>query len=180
MPRPVLGGRLSRAAVFAGATLAGCANPPPAQHASPPPDEHQVQHVEQREPDPPPPPGDGGFAKPPVGTAKIIGVLTNPTGVPIPNVRVMLHCTGVSKEGATGADGTFEFRDLQAGDYHVSFQQQSNHPRHQPPRGPTTKVTVADGATEHVKVVTTPYVVPVDRGPCCKPYGAPPARRRVV
>ena len=33
-------------------------------------------------------------------------------------------------------------------------------------------------AMQHMDLVV-PYEEP-DRGPCCKPYGAPPARRRVV
>ena len=39
---------------------------------------------------------------------------------------------------------------------------------------------LSDGAMKRVDLSFTPPPVHIDGGPCCKPYGAPPARRRLV
>ncbi len=173
----MLAGRLSRAAVFAGATLAGCAKTAPAPQPPPPLDEQQVQL--QRDPDPSPPP-DAAIADAPSGTAMIKGIVLRPDGSPMNHVSVALWGAGTATETQTDLAGKFEFRGLPAGKYKVAVELESNHPRHSPPPGPIKDVTLADGAIEQLQMKIAPYVAPRDTGPCCKPYGAPPARRRVV
>lgn len=84
------------------------------------------------------------------------------------------------RDAKTDTSGNFEIHDLQAGTYTLVLQPPSDNPRNSGPPPTQAQVTVRDGATEHVNVLLDPYTRPVDRGPCCKPYGAPPARRRVV
>ena len=178
-----LGGRLSRAAVFAGA--AACYTNPPATQNPPPPPPPPDGDVQQQQP---PPPGDG-FAKPPDGdatttttttttttapaTGTISGVVrSGDTNAPLPNVRVNLG----GQTTVTGSDGRYEFKNVPPGQYEVELQGNGN-PR-QPP--PSVWVEVKAGATAQADIATYPQIRVRDRGPCCKPYGAPPARRRVV
>ncbi len=106
--------------------------------------------------------------------------MTTNAGGPFGFLTVIARGNGVSRDARTDGDGRFEIHDLPAGAYTLVFQGERDNPRQSPPRLGSKEVTVTDGATEIVNVVLTPYVEPVDRGPCCKPYGAPPARRRVV
>lgn len=184
MPR--LAGRLSRAAVFAGATLAGCYTSAPASQGPPPPpppppDDQQQQQV-MVEP-PPPPPDERAFAKPPAGAGHIHGIVTDSsTGRPRGGIHVQLHVPGQRPVFAlTNANGEYAFRDLAAGTYTVIVEHPPpNHPRAAMPPAIRREVQLADGAVERFDARVTQVVVPVDRGPCCKPYGAPPARRRLV
>ena len=60
------------------------------------------------------------------------------------------------------------------GSYQVVFEIANN-----PHQGPNaTYVEVKADAI--VQADGTIFPQPVDTGPCCKPYGAPPARRRIV
>ena len=158
-------GRFSRAAVFAG--LAGCYvnNPPPQQQPPPPPDQQQQQQQQQQQ-----------FAQP-VGAATIRGTLTRTDGVPGANVRVMLS-TGQSRAitTVTDAQGRYSFANVPAGTYTVSFDVAYN-PRVGPQ--PRREVTVAEGAVQQVDMSFAP-APPPDYSNVPKPYGAPPARRRVV
>jgi hypothetical protein len=174
------GGRLSRAAVFAGA--AACyTNPAPAQHVTTPP--------------PPPPPGEGAdaavvqdqhFAQPPDGATtnaaaagSIDGVVVELTsGQPIASTTVALQDQdGNSKQVQTDAKGHFIFNALAAGNYVLSTNQPGGNPRVSPTR---QAVTIAGPGTINVTLNVQTAPPNLDRGPCCKPYGAPPARRRVV
>jgi hypothetical protein len=178
-------GRVGRAAVFAGATLVACGPPPQPQQPPPPP--HEVQppppdEVRHHEPPPPPDPTEGqgnGFAKPPVATGTIAGTVTiENTRTAINGVRVT--ATTDQQGGAatiTDASGRYRFSNLTAGSYQLTFFQHSNQ-RFQP--SPVVRVVqLGEGATLRVDVALPP-LPPPDRGPCCKPYGAPPARRRLV
>jgi hypothetical protein len=182
------GGRLSRAAVFAGA--AACYTsapieqttppppPPPPPHETveqvqgdPPPDDvavddpHQHQQQQFSQPPPPPPP-------PAVTPGHIAGkVVMGKHAQAYRHVEV--RGNGVHLTATTEPDGTFAIRDLPPGSYQVVVP--PNHPRHSPI---TQVVTITSGATSKI-TIAMPTPVP-DRGPCCKPYGAPPARRRVV
>lgn len=172
------GGRLSRAAVFAGA--AACyTNAPPAQQINtppppPPPDNTQTVETQQQ---------DQHFAQPPDGTApstdtgSIDGAVVDAySNQPIANAAVWLqNVDGKQEQARTDANGHFKFDNLAPGNYVVSTPNAGGNPRQAPPR---RAVTVTAHQSTQVTLNVTPYVP--DRGPCCKPYGAPPARRRVV
>jgi hypothetical protein len=195
--RPRLGGRFSRAAVFAGATLAGCQPRPPDVQGPPPDDTQRVAATPPVDaalpapvpadapPPPAPPPADAAPVAPPVATATatIRGVVRTTRGVPIPGVRV--HAQGpdrATSDARTDQAGTFTLRDLAAGVYRVTFEWEHgvSNPRHVPPREQRLIKVVAGGTEDVVVRFEEPAPVPIDPGPCCKPYGAPPARRRVV
>lgn len=169
------GARLSRAAVFAGA--AACyTSPPPPQGPPPPPPDNTV---------PTDTTGTGTFAQPPPDggsstTAQALGVIDGVARdggmqAPIPHAMITLVGTGLQLHTTADDRGRFAFHDLPAGQYQIVLQDPGGNPR-QPP--PARIVQLAAGGTEHVILNKPPYVP--DRGPCCKPYGAPPARRRVV
>lgn len=180
-------GRIGRAAVFAGATLVGCSTTPEPQKPPPPPPDEVVR---QDPPPPPPPPdpvdpvpADAGvtFAQPPTTTATIMGTVTQANSKsPIYGVQIYAKVGSTVTARTTDGNGNYRFDNLVAGTYTLSFQQSSNHPRQAPPPPITRVVQVTDGATKRVDVALQVIPVPVDRGPCCKPYGAPPARRRMI
>jgi hypothetical protein len=183
---PRIAGRLSRAAVFAGATLTACSSGPAPQHAEPPPpDEHHAVNVDAA------PPSDTAvqvFAAPPpdaatpAGTAIVRGTIRFANAEPYAHRTVTLSGGGVRRALRTDAKGQYEIRDLPAGNYTLTLERYEANQGHQPPPpAPMRAVVLVDGKTEIVDVTLAPYVAPAeDRGPCCKPYGAPPARRRVV
>jgi hypothetical protein len=177
-------GRLSRAAVFAG--LAACtSNPPP----------HNIQ---QQPPPPPPPdattatvtntttfaqpPPDGGQAQPrdggqvqATGVGSIEGIVKR-RGRPASGEAVTLSPGG--QRTVTDAKGHYAFTNLPPGNYSLLTTSYDDNPHHPPP--PAQPVTVRPDAAAHVDLTIYEPVPDIDNGPCCKPYGAPPARRRVV
>lgn len=173
----LLVGRLSRAAVFAGATLAGaCYTNPPAQQSPPPPpppdDTRQVQQQDA------PPPPDGTFAKPPAGTSSIRGVVVDASGAPQMNVVVRLVGKVPEQTARTDANGNYAFANVEPGTYQLAVPDPANGGQQ------VRTVTVQAGAVVTTNVQLSPpdwrQNRGRDNGPCCKPYGAPPARRRVV
>lgn len=164
-----VGGRLSRAAVF---SLAACSG--------------GAQQTQVVQPPPPPPPSDAAlpadttqFATPPpddqpataeVGVIEGAVVFGRSPGV---GLRVTLHGTGIDRNTQTGPDGSFTFTDVPVGQYKVTLL-----PQHPSGSQQVRNVTVVAGMPVRVQY-TIASPVP-DRGPCCKPYGAPPARRRIV
>ena len=104
----------------------------------------------------------------------IRGVATRSDGRPAAGLTVQVQREdGDMKHATTNARGEFEVTGLEPGNYIVSFEPW--HPR----QGPTsTPVTLHPEAGQEVSLLV-PIPEP-DRGPCCKPYGAPPARRRIV
>jgi hypothetical protein len=152
-------GRLGRAAIFAGATLAGSACWTDAKTASTTPIEHKQV--------------DGKPSTPGPGTIR--GVLRSAdNGQPLPGLSVTITLADGNTIYATSNDkGEYEFTKLPPGEYVVEYP--SENPR-QPPQG--IRVTLPEGAGVYADIkVLLPQP---DRGPCCKPYGAPPARRRIV
>jgi hypothetical protein len=174
--RAVLG-RVSRAAVFAGA--AACSSSTP--HATPPP--------------PPPPPPDPvlvqqfATAPPPAeGKASIRGFVTR-DGHPLTGIRVTAESeAGERAEALTGSKGEYELLDLAPGRWHLSLpveaydvHRYSRRPQDGPMMRPDDIVQLDVGENERYDIgFSSPPPPQPDRGPCCKPYGAPPARRRVV
>jgi hypothetical protein len=163
------GGRMSRAAVFAG--LAACYTSSPAPKETTPP--------------PPPPPDDTvqtqqDFAKPPDGatdTGSIEGSVVDAfSNQPIGNSVVWLQTPdGAQQQARADASGRFRFDKLAPGNYVLWSNAPGGNPRQGPQRH---TVTVTASQSANATIAVQPYVP--DRGPCCKPYGAPPARRRVV
>jgi len=163
-----LAGRFSRAAVFAG--LASCyTTPPPQQIQQPPPPPPDERRGEE-------PPPDQRYAKPPAkDTGAIGGTVRNYNGQPMAHFPLSLAGSSGSQAARADANGVFRFDDLPPGRYQVAYNV-SYHPR----QGPgLVDVVVKAGEVSRVDIELPPPPPP-DRGPCCKPYGAPPARRRVV
>jgi hypothetical protein len=170
-PRPLLGGRFSRAAAFAGAALAGCYTsntPPQSPPPSPPNDQQQEQHVEKFA-NPPPPVTSG---------SSIQGVLTDSaSSQPLANWPVSVTSvdqppTMQPRTAQTDVNGHYAFVDLPPGNYVVQFGY-NNHPRRP---APTRNVLVKEHEVQTVDEQV--YIPPPSNVPM--PYGAPPVRRRVV
>ena len=87
------------------------------------------------------------------------------------NMPIRLSQGGYTR---TDANGEFVFRDLPPGTYGIVFQE----PDRPNSNMNMTEVAVTAGAITEARGMYEP--IPVDTGPCCKPYGAPPARRRIV
>jgi Carboxypeptidase regulatory-like domain len=164
-PLPSTVGRLTRAAVFAGA--AGCATAP--VYKAPPP----------------PPPIEYPVTTPPApapGLATVSGVVRQ-EGARRANVPVYLHSENGRRETRSNDKGEFVFADLAPGRY--SIVADPGYRNHRPQDGlvsqmPVDVVLAPDANERHDLAVVGPAPYEPDRGPCCKPYGAPPARRRVV
>ncbi|HEY5952295.1 MAG TPA: carboxypeptidase-like regulatory domain-containing protein [Kofleriaceae bacterium] len=168
--RPRLGGRLSRAAVFASVTLVGCytSNPPPQQYGPPPPPppHEEPQHFS----DPPPPrPTSGG---------SISGVVRDSRNTtPMPNVSVQLMSnaqppTIEPQATQTDANGRYSFANLPAGTYLIVYGNANPRSRQRPQQ----LVFIADHEAKALDLQI--YSPPPSNIPM--PYGAPPARARVV
>jgi hypothetical protein len=185
--RPVLGGRMSRAAVFASATLASCYVAPEPQRVAPPPPPPPNEGYLREEQPPPPPPDDVNYAKPPAASGVIRGVITDDRGAPVAGISVYLQRTGAPAVATmTNRTGEYTFGNLVDGTYVVMVPRDdaTTHPRHAP--APDRRpVTIANGGTMQIDIALRPIAIQpdvkdFDRNHCCKPYGAPPARRRVV
>jgi hypothetical protein len=140
--------------VFAGATLAGCwTDAKPAQTTT----------LEHKQVD----------AQPSRGTIR--GVIRNQeTGAPLPGLSLTIYVTDATPIYATSnAAGEYEFKNLPPGEYTIEYQGDDDR---SPPQGIRVKLGDDVGALADVHVL----LPAPDRGPCCKPYGAPPARRRIV
>jgi hypothetical protein len=159
-PRPTsTATRLGRAAIFAGATLTACWT-----GSSPRKDdtiEHKQGVVEQK-------PG----AIPP-GTIR--GTLRNAAnGQPLSGYQIILVSdSGQSQTAVTDPNGEYAFTGLQPANYTVSYEPKNPHQD-----SAEHPITLQPEAGERADLSI--LIPPPDRGPCCKPYGAPPARRRIV
>jgi hypothetical protein len=128
-------------------------------------------------------------APPPAeGKASIRGFVRR-DGELLVGVRVYLTTQdGAALEAVTGPHGEYTFVDIAPGrltlklDNYVYDQYSgSRRPQEGSPMAPEDVVTLAAGQNErHDVTFTSPPPPARDTGPCCKPYGAPPARRRVV
>jgi len=151
-------GRLSRAAVFAGATLAGAC-----WTSSSAPRETPIEHeLVETKPSPPTP-----------GTIR--GVVRNgANGQPLPGFTIILQLdSGEIRYATSDQQGVYTFVNVAPGTYALSYQTNTRQGL-----AVSGQVTLgADAGAQQDVSVTFPEP---DRGPCCKPYGAPPARRRIV
>lgn len=158
-------GRLSRAAVFAGAAACYTGSTTTTTTTTPPPPDPAGMGG-----------GDGGgsFAKPPpphAGHALVRGIVSV-DGRPAANVTVYLRSDKRTMSITSNAHGEYVFEDLEAGEYTLYSDAVGRF-------GPPQQHLVL-GADQKLTANLSGATPPVDRGPCCKPYGAPPARRRVV
>lgn len=163
------GGRLSRAAVFAGA--AACyTNPSPAQQITtpPPPPDNTTQEQQFAQP-----PDDAATATATANGA-IEGTLFDAGHLPQNGTWLTLRGPAGEQRVQTDANGHYRFADLPPGNYTIEMPWNGN------PRAERSARFVQVTAARTARVDLTLSSPPVDRGPCCKPYGAPPARRRVV
>ncbi len=169
-PREFSTARLSRAAAFAGAALTGCwaNNPPPHAPTSPVHESREQTHTEQQTFAEPPPP---------VAKSRIEGVVTDSvTGAPRANVVVQLGSQNPPAPQSTAtvstdASGRYMFDNLEPGDYVVTFRQRN--PRRAPQQ---VMVKLGSNDTQTANGTYTDYTpsnIPL-------PYGAPPARQRIV
>jgi hypothetical protein len=148
-------GRLSRAAVFAGLAACYTSGPPPAPPRSPPPDGSGATTENQRW----------------VRGSALQGKLTNVrTGAPLVGVIVEVWTSGNEATTATtNANGEYVIEGLEPRDYTVSFSGPDGI------RYAASKIVEVRGSKTAFDLAFDPVAVPV-----AKPYGAPPARRRVV
>jgi hypothetical protein len=175
-PVATIAARATRAALFASATLAGSAcwtSAPPAEesprYAVPPGDRQRVdQQQQQRERDP-------------AFTSRIRGTVTDArTGTPMANVQVTIRALSnpggrIAGDTRTDASGVYVFDELPAGTYVVAFP--ASHPRQGPQQ---RQVELQVGESRQVDMALHVYVPPNNPNHQPMPYGAPPARRRVV
>lgn len=162
--RVTLVGRASRAMVFASATVAGACWSGGGKDVKQPDD---IKQVETPKP---------VVGPPQAGKATLHGVVTDgASGQPMASWSVELVTpNGESRRAVADANGHYVFADLDPGEYRIVFGE-SSHPRMAPPM---QGASLQEGQIVQVDHAIQP--TPVDNGPCCKPYGAPPARRRVV
>lgn len=172
-------GRMSRAAIFAG--LAACSSStPPVHQATPPPTPPNPALVQQFDAAP----------APAAGKASIRGFVHR-DGQPLVNVRVKASGEQGEQgehETTTGPHGEYMFVNIVPGEWTVTLDadaydahRYSRRPQDTPMGQPHQ--TIAVSPDENRRFDLTIYSPPLpepDRGPCCKPYGAPPARRRIV
>jgi hypothetical protein len=160
-----LTGRMSRAAVFASATtLAGCWSQAAPQQTTPP-DRVETNFAK--------PPDEASRDETSAETGSIhVTVLDSGTGQPQPQRSVTLTGPGIAEQQAIAdANGVARFGRLPPGTYTVTIP--SNHPRR---TAPSEQVIVTAGQTTRANLsifVMQPHHSPM-------PYGAPPARRRIV
>jgi len=173
--RPTLPGRFSRAAVFAGATLVGCSSGSSSNEPAPPP----ARPVVRADAPPAPPPLPDAPTR-----ARVVGRKLTFSGHPLKDSEVALvdpnAPTGAGKGSAgsggsastpgrwvvrTDHDGNFAFEDIEPGDYLLESPG-AQHAIH------------LETGTNHVDFVM-PKPPEVHRA-VNMPYGAPPARYRIV
>jgi hypothetical protein len=180
--RPTLPGRFSRAAVFAGATLVGCSSGSSSNEPAPPP---PAPPVARSDAPPPPPPLPDAPTR-----ARVVGRKLTFSGRPLKNSEVALvdpdAATGAGEGSAaappvlgsagsastpgrrvalTDSEGNFAFEDIEPGDYLLESPG-AQHAIH------------LETGTNHVDFVMPKP--PEVHHPINMPYGAPPARYRIV
>jgi hypothetical protein len=175
--RSMFEGRLSRAAVFASAVLIapGClvqSNPPPNYQQqlpppppAPPPDDPQGHHTEFSQPPPDQDPR-------PAPTGRVHGRVLDTNGTPQVRTLVELVAGAQRFQAITGEDGRYSIVGVPAGQYTIVVGGTRNR-----------VIETAAGEDRIVDVgISAPpeRIRPYDRSNIPKPYGAPPARKRVV
>ena len=159
-PRSVFAGAVTRAAVFS--ALAGCwtGNAPAEQTTTV---EHKTETHEQ--------------TKPPAASGTIEGTVTDSSsGGPVSYAQVTLVETNAVAQ--TDAQGNYKFEGVAPGKYTIRVQARANNPRMGGAFAQASVVLGDTGARADVQVAMPVYHYNPNQAPM--PYGAPPARKRVV
>jgi len=174
-PPEVPSGAFSRAAVFAGLALA---SPACWTGGTQPATTTQTTQTATTQSDPGNPPPDAAGApegkKPDVTSARVEGIVTNSrTGQALVGYPVTIRPTkaAATQATATDANGHYAFAKLPAGDYQLQFGQPM-------PRRPPTVVAVTLHVGEVKRHDQAIFIPEPSNIPM--PYGAPPARERIV
>jgi len=157
--RPVLAGRITRAAVFS--ALAGCwTGSVPAEQTTPPPAD--TTHA------------DSTRAAPTSGT--IDGIVSDAqSGALVANARVLLDGRTSTM---TDHAGHYRFTGVAAGSHSLQVTTQGN--RNHGGGAFTQSTVVVDNGLVHADIPLEVTPPAFDPNSIPKPYGAPPARRRLV
>ena len=158
-PRAMLAGRLSRAMLFASATLVSC-------------DQGAKPNAES---------GSGSAAiKAPSTTWKLRGVVKDSQGRPLGGASIHLVLEGQPTQPAASfnavadAQGRYQVEGATAGRYNVSFSWSDSSASSYRGNAYTSEMlTLVIGSDQSLNATMDPSVPAM-------PYGAPPARRRVV
>lgn len=160
-PRSVFAGAVTRAALFS--ALAGCwtGNPPAEQTTTV---EHKTETHEQTKPERP-------------ATGTIEGTVTDSnSGAPVSYAQVTIVETNAVAQ--TDAQGNYKFVGVASGNYTIRVQARGNNPRQGGAFAQANVVLGDTGARADVSVAMPVYHYNPNQTPM--PYGAPPARKRVV
>ncbi len=171
---PTVPSRLTRAAIFASTALAV----PACWKGSTAPRETPIDHGRDREQQ-----GTGSGSElanevppPAAGTGTIIvSVVDSNTGNAVTGrwVRLLGTASPSNQQVSTDASGNATFANVPPGTYQVQWH--DGHPRHSP-----TTITVVVKPDETTQETMSVYIQPYNPNQQPMPYGAPPARRRVV
>ena len=170
--RALAAGRFSRAAVFAGATLvgsgAGCWTNSSERETTTTVEHHdEGSAVEQHH--------VKDIVQPVAKGGRLEGTLTDTgSGNPVPYIQIQLVPVAGGKPLTVSTDqnGHYQFDDVTPGDYKLLWDITGN-----PRRSPRVMMTkIAEGA--QIKLDLTVSYPPAHMQPM--PYGAPPARKRIV
>jgi hypothetical protein len=145
--------------VFAGATLAGACWTSSAPRTTPVEQDRRVVETKESA----------------IAAGSIRGfVRDGATGAPLAGIAVMLHGDdGRAMRGISDENGEYVFAGLPPGTYTITYQ--PNHPRHAP-----TNVTVTLTGDTGQRADLSIFVPAPQQHNIPMPYGAPPARRRIV
>ena len=160
-PRPIIAvGRLTRSAVFAGASLASAC------------------FIERAPPQQTPPPGQADNSRSAASVGTIHGVVSNvATGQPVEQIWIQItpnpyHAEDHARNKDVMTDGRGAYTiELPPGNYRLSVR--NGHPR-QPPSDRLLTLQAGESLTADFTITIAPPA------PVPMPYGAPPSRRRVV
>jgi hypothetical protein len=120
------------------------------------------------------------------------GIVQTYDGTRVAGAHVTITGGGKALRVSANGNGEFVVENLAPGTYVVTAEVPTNSKVPPPPNGavggigaaPEQRLVVKSGVVARSLIVVNRVVPqqapPYDDGPCCKPYGAPPARRRVV
>jgi len=178
----VRAGRISRAAIFASTAACWTSSSPQttSQFATPPPEKQEAQSEPEVPEDMQ---NDAGMPdpslapKPRADRGTIFGRVTNSKYRRMPGVTITV-VGSTSHRVVTDAKGYFIVENLVPGIYRVTIPTARMTPQ-DPPN--SADIDVIAGQVSPIGMLGEIVPRPIERdNACCKPYGAPPARRRVV